>query len=152
MSEPALQQERLHLLSAIEYFIEEGPTMPGDLDDDGEPTEEAVVPKPPWAVVYIGVYDVEQKYGGPEEGGWWYDDEVLEEWWPVRARLLGSGTYDLQDAEKRFAEMIEEEMLATYDFGTSHRTSCGPRRGDDYTWRLSWRLIEHLPEVRPRYC
>lgn len=152
MSEPALKQERIHLLSSIESFIEEGPMEPDGLDEDGYPCDKPVDPKPRWAIVYVGVFSVEQSYGGPEEGGWWYDDGVLEESWPVRVRLLGSGTYDLQDSEKRFVEMVEEEMLATYEFGTSYRTSCGPRRGDDYTWRLTWRPTDRFPEVRPHYC
>ena len=152
MSEPAQKQERIHLLSGLERFIKDGPTEPGERDEDGYPSEDPVDPKPQWAIAYVSVYGLEQSYGGPEEGGWWFDEGDLEKSWPVRVRLTGDGTYDLTDDEQKFVERVEEEILEEFVFGTSYRTSCGPRRGDDYTWRLSWRHIEHFPEVGPHYC
>lgn len=152
MSEPALQQEPLHLESRIRGFIEGGPTEPDGLDEDGEPTEKKIDPEPRWAIVHVGVYELQQCYGGPEEGGWWYDAGDPVEYWPVRVRWTGDGTYDLTDDEQKFVERIEGEIREEYVFGTTHRTSCGPSRGDDYTWRLTWQEPTSFPETRPHYC
>lgn len=35
-------------------------------------------------IVYVNVYKVTRKYGGPEEGGWWYNDFECLEVYPVR--------------------------------------------------------------------
>ena len=62
---------------------------------------------------WVTKYEVEQQYGGPEEGGWWYDSGVpVEDWEPMpfyseeaayaKCRELNEQEYERQEKEERY--------------------------------------------------
>lgn len=145
------ETQELNLESRILHFVQEGPFKDAGPDEDGHPTRVEVEEKPKWAIVYIGVYELEQNYGGPEEGGWWYDSGIPVEGFPIRVRLE-DGEYKLSDEEKKIVAEAEAHIAPEYNFDTSCRTSCGPQRGDDFSLQMTWDKPEAFPKHRPHYC
>lgn len=84
---------------------------------------------------YVNVYQMDQAYGGPEEGGWWYT--VAE---PVISRIQPSHA---------FARHVQARLRQEYP-RTNDRFSS--RRGaDDYEVVIETHPARPYPEERPRY-
>lgn len=86
---------------------------------------------------FIGVYEVDTVYGGPEEGGWWYDTGEL-----IRVEVVHCETC----AIRRTNELREEYP------DTGKRTSFGRDKDDWSVVRVQGRVPEaYYPETVPHY-
>ena len=79
----------------------------------------------------VGVYDVGQAYGGPEEGGWWYDTGIRVDPWKVRA---------FEDEIEARAYM--RKLQAEYE-------GCKSIRIIGFTEKLP---VRGFPDRKPVYC
>jgi hypothetical protein len=134
--------------------------------EDEEEEDEYVGPLMPWVTLYVGVYEVERRYGGPEEGGTYYDQAYLQEYeafriWVTRASEPGGAELDGELLWALEAELRPEELEAVHlfanrittvygDFFTTRRFSVVGR--PDFQWRISWTPSPpRVPEGAYRY-
>lgn len=86
---------------------------------------------------WVGVYEVDQGYGGPEEGGWWY--EVGE----VKQVAAASSYEEAQDiANKLREEWVDESRVPTYSVIYS---------GGNYAVRVKGSYPKDYPQRVPHY-
>jgi hypothetical protein len=85
---------------------------------------------------YVTAYELNQEYGGPEEGGWWYTTETVVD---------VAGPFVSQLAAKQAADRWAERYPRTHQY-TSVIYS-----GGDYSIRIAPRPGKNSPEERPRY-
>jgi hypothetical protein len=113
---------------------------------------------------YVSVYQIENLYGGPEEGGWWYD------WYTY----LGAVYHETEDAAEKAAEKTREQASYTNEQGKQDRanaTANMPEGNSPYLdtegyipvgWgdggKLTVRIEQYPPgelaedQERPHYC
>lgn len=81
---------------------------------------------------HVNVYEVDRRYGGPEEGGWWYDEGTK-----VESRLT-----DVAHVDDVVAELAEE-----------YPPNRGKRIGTpDYKIMIENAPAADYPKHRPVYC
>ncbi len=100
----------------------------------GTETREAAVNR------YINIYELDQHYGGPEEGGWWYDSGT-----PVYTMALPEGTEE--DAALAAVDALRE----VYRYEGRLTKSRYPHDGYDYSVVLEDEPAKAYPESRPYY-
>lgn len=85
----------------------------------------------------VNIYQLDQGYGGPEEGGWYYEIEEPE--------------LSIPFAASRYAEAVKvaEALEAVYQ-DHRYRYSVIPR-GADYHVRIERRAAVASPQVQPHY-
>ncbi len=83
----------------------------------------------PW---YVNVYEIDRRYGGPEEGGWWFDSGTLVD--------------STETASKQDANRLSEAKQTEYPNNGS-----SVYRGGDYTVRIENHPGENYPTNRPHY-
>ena len=151
---PHLSMVAITAEEAVERFRKENPDA--IVYDDFEHGEDGcarvpIKPCPPWASLYLAVYELQQNYGGGEEGGWWYDSGEVVETQTVRVSFREDRTPYLEEGERAFLGKLAEKWATDYDgFGTTHRTSTRPR-GRDFSWQVEWDTPEDFPKRRPHY-
>lgn len=80
---------------------------------------------------FVGVYEVGQNYGGPEEGGWWYSTGELVQQTAVASR----------DEAEELRETLSETFPVKGRYGDP-----------DYQISIDLKpLVASFPEERPRY-
>jgi len=84
---------------------------------------------------YVNVYELDQSYGGPEEGGWWFQTGTVHHGFHLTNRI---------EAEV-LVELLREKFT---DEG--YRSSVMPR-GTDYSVRLEPTPAVNYPSERPYY-
>lgn len=107
-------------------------------------------PSKRFATLFVSVVELDQGYGGPEEGGWYYDVSIVHEVHMVRVWFSPDGKPELRDDEREFVATLENNLLEKYEFGTRHRYSAAPS-GEDYVVSVTWNMPEDEPLKRPRY-
>ena len=139
---------------SIERFRKENPDsiVHDDFEDGSEPCARVPIkPCPGWATLHLGVFELQQNYGGAEEGGWWYDSGEVVQTETVRVSFKEDRTPYLEEGERAFLGKLAEKWATDYEgFGTTHRTSTRPR-GRDFSWQVEWDTPEDFPKHRPRY-
>jgi hypothetical protein len=86
---------------------------------------------------YAVVYEMDRRYGGPEEGGWWYDTGTL---------VHSETTFTKEFAHFRARRLLETDFKST---GDSSRVNY---RGGDYSaWVEDSPPAEYFPTERPHY-
>ena len=138
---------------SIERFKKENPdAIVYDEEDDSDMCARVPIePCPGWATLYLAVFELQQNYGGAEEGGWWYDSGEVVETQTVRVSFKEDRTPYLEEGERAFLGKLAEKWATDYEgFGTTHRTSTRPR-GRDFSWQVEWGQPEDFPKHRPRY-
>ena len=85
--------------------------------------------------IYVNVYELEQGYGGPEEGGWYYEAGV-----PVSSILCDN----VREAEATVTKMKERYPE------TKQRYSVRPQK-PDYGVYIETHFASPFPEQTPRY-
>lgn len=85
--------------------------------------------------VWVNVYEVNRRYGGPEEGGWYYDTGEL---------ILCKKFYD-NDSAQDYAESLRDKYP-----NTGKRYSV--LGGEDYNIWLEDSVGEDFPKETPYYC
>lgn len=88
-------------------------------------------------LLYVNVYEVDRRYGGPEEGGWWYDVGVVVKKMPV---LASKGPRLLARVRSWCQRMNEAERNRFSTIGTP-----------DFEVALTDEPGENFPTERPRY-
>lgn len=92
----------------------------------------------PRRFMYVNAYEIEQAYGGPEEGGWWYD--VMTPCASIPVRSMGEAL----DAANRLDGLMEQ------NYGDErHRSSVVG--GMDACVTFEDRFAYSQPETRPHY-
>lgn len=93
---------------------------------------------------WLHKYEVEQAYGGSEEGGWWYDTGV-----PTGDK---EGPFDdEEDAYARCRELNEIEHAESEKQPYGY-TSVLSHRSEHYAWDVSeYATAKAYPESRPHY-
>jgi hypothetical protein len=137
----------------IERFKKENPEaiVYDDFEDGSEVCARVPIePCPAWSTLYLAVYELDQNYGGPEEGGWWYDSGEVVDTETVRVCFKEDRTPYLEEGERAFLCKLAEKWAIDYEFGTTHRTSTRPR-GRDLQWHVEWGKPEDFPKHRPCY-
>lgn len=88
--------------------------------------------------VAVSLYEIERRYGGPEEGGWWYDDYTVIEsvWFP-----------DYETAEAAQLKMESEAVELTKQAKRLYSLSCQAQ----VDWLESRGLESHPYETDPEY-
>ena len=137
-----------------ERFKKENPEaiVYDDFEDGSEACARVPIePCPAWATLHLGVFELDQNYGGPQEGGWWYDSGEVVEKETVRVSFKGDRTPYLEEGERAFLGKLAEKWATDYEFESTHRTSTRPR-GRDFSWDVSWDVPEDFPKHQPHYC
>lgn len=89
---------------------------------------------------YVTVYQVDQAYGGREEGGWWYD--------------IGTVLETFQVYSEEHLAIVEKELEAYYNDPDDRRLRWGRTSaagGYDIDIVASESMGRSYPEERPRY-
>jgi hypothetical protein len=87
-------------------------------------------------VFFVGVYDVNRNYGGPEEGGWWFDSGEL-----IKTVVAANRTE---------AESVRDVLQNDYPHSRKRYSVLG---GEDYDiYIFEGKLPDpYFPEERPHY-
>jgi hypothetical protein len=89
-------------------------------------------------VWFVGVYDCDRSYGGPEEGGWWYD--------------VGELIYVEVALSEQLARARQAQLREQYPNTGQRDSVLGNRTGDWDVIVSKGRVpVEHYPERRPPY-
>lgn len=83
---------------------------------------------------YVSAYEVERRYGGPEEGGWWYD--------------TGSLVTAVKCNNEEQADYVWDLLTKIYPVTGKRYSVIG---GEDYSVSIEKTLIPFFPSERPRY-
>lgn len=86
---------------------------------------------------YVNVYEVDQGYGGPEEGGWWFSIGI-----PVEEACE---VYETPEA----AEIARKVLAEQYPDTGQQYSVLG---GADYAVQIEDHPPRAWPETRPHYC
>jgi len=89
---------------------------------------------------YVTVYQLDQAYGGPQEGGWWYD--------------VGTVLETFQVFHEEHLRIVEKELEAYYNDPDDYRLRRGrtlAAGGYDIEIVASESMGRSFPEERPRY-
>jgi hypothetical protein len=95
---------------------------------------------------YVHKFEVELRYGGPEEGGWWYDAGApVEDWQPWH--------FLYEDAAYKFARKLNEEEHKRRDAEESYPYhSVLAWNSTHYAYNVaSEPVATAYPESRPHY-
>lgn len=100
--------------------------------------------------LWIHKYEVNQQYGGPEEGGWWFESGTpATDWTPIRVLI------DVNDDEPAYeicralnkAEYLRQNYEEDYEF-----TSVLSYKSRHFTYTISEESQpEAYPKERPHY-
>ena len=102
----------------------------------------------------VAIYDVEEHYGGPEEGGWWYGNGPLEEvrGWYHGEDVANNLAYELnqrfrEESGGRRARKVATVVAIprTEDVHVNERCAPGPARGPAPAW--SWCSPPLVPTI-----
>jgi hypothetical protein len=87
-------------------------------------------------VQYVNIYELEQHYGGPEEGGWWFDSGRCVRSFPCRPAQV-------ETMVRRMRAVLERS-----DDGKHRSMSNGT---PDYIARVETHTGRDFPDERPFY-
>lgn len=95
---------------------------------------------------YVHKHEVQQMYGGPEEGGWWFDSGVPVEGW------IPEPFENEEDAYARCRELNELEYERAKKEESYEYTSVLSYRSTHYSFDVTESSIPRaFPEYRPHY-
>ena len=98
--------------------------------------------------LYVTVYSVERRYGGPEEGGWWYDAYYVQpEGYDGNGDSFGSVSFPVNSQEE--AEIKKSELEKQYPFDKNELSSVRGR--GTYVVMIEDYKGEHETKGRPHY-
>lgn len=140
---------RVHEKDLEDVYGEEVYTMSSDEKDrlsENLPEESRELV---WAkqgiVVYLNVYEINQHYGGSEEGGWWYDSWTPEEESCQKLFWQGPPDVDIHDALKDKTDALLAEVEKNHGPHRSRTSAAGgydinvraefspPKAGNNYS-------------------
>ena len=93
---------------------------------------------------WVALYEVSQKYGGPEEGGWWYDTGDLI----TDPELYAAGVFPQSFGHLCEARAGRERLQMSANVLNAKRRSHEPQYFAEIHERS---LPDFYPESRPRY-
>ena len=118
---PTIPESPVVLTTDDETVVEERPVL--ILTPAGQP------------VVFVNVYAIDRRYGGPEEGGWWYD--------------AGEPVGSVACVNRTEAGAVMVQLQQQYP-KTKKRYSMGGV--DDWDVLVEEQPPKAFPAVRPHYC
>jgi len=85
---------------------------------------------------YINVYELDRKYGGPEEGGWWFTTGT-----PAGTEVA----FTMEDAVEIRAKIMSELVMPRHRLGSVRYA------GGEFTVLIEEHSAKKFPEQWPHY-
>lgn len=94
----------------------------------------------------VGIYLVDQAFGGPEEGGWWFDTgELQEQFWKYKRYFL------TREEASMYCRRINDFLHMKYNKDRRPKYSVLSEGVFECIVFEGFHLPEYFPERRPHY-